>query len=381
MRKLVFFSRSYPYSYAYDWKAGELSELRKYFDDIIVAPFVAESGTIASDFPRGIRLAPPALKQEDLSHRTSSAGRILNGRFLTHARALIGMGNTEFFVGARRWLHNSLTIEKLLKSEVFQRQIVPELSSSCLYFYWGAGYAAILPFLDKHLQRASMVRFHRYDLYWDANGYIPSQRSIVESAGMVATVSEHGANFLRQSYPSHAKKIRCFRLGTTISGKARPSSDGVLRLVSCAFVNPVKRLNMIVESLRHIDRPTEWTHIGDGPLLSSLIDQSRQLPAHVICNFVGRLEMYDVRKYYDGRHFDVFINVSESEGIPVSIMEAMAAEIPVVATNVGGTSELVDDSVGRLLPVHFTPADFVSKLNELTKLDIATRDAYRAQMP
>ena len=289
------------------------------------------------------------------------------------------MGNTEFFAGARRWLHNSLTIEKLLKSEVFQRQIVPELSSSCLYFYWGAGYAAILPFLDKHLQRASMVRFHRYELYWDANGYIPSQRSIVESAGMVATVSEHGANFLRQSYPSHAKKIRCFRLGTTISGKARPSSDGVLRLVSCAFVNPVKRLNMIVESLRHIDRPTEWTHIGDGPLLSSLIDQSRQLPAHVICNFVGRLEMYDVRKYYDGRHFDVFINVSESEGIPVSIMEAMAAEIPVVATNVGGTSELVDDSVGRLLPVHFTPADFVSKLNELTKLDIATRDAYRAR--
>ena len=114
MRKLVFFSRSYPYSYAYDWKAGELSELRKYFDDIIVAPFVAETGTIASDFPKGIRLAPPALKQEDLYHRTSSAWRILNSN-LSHARALRGVGNTEFFAGARRWFHNSLTVENSSK--------------------------------------------------------------------------------------------------------------------------------------------------------------------------------------------------------------------------------------------------------------------------
>ena len=52
-----------------------------------------------------------------------------------------------------------------------------------------------------------MVRFHGYDLYWDRNdGYIPSQRSIVESAGMVATVSEHGANFLKTKLPVACKK-------------------------------------------------------------------------------------------------------------------------------------------------------------------------------
>ncbi|MGZ5247769.1 MAG: glycosyltransferase, partial [Flavitalea sp.] len=47
--------------------------------------------------------------------------------------------------------------------------------------------------------------------------------------------------------------------------------------------------------------------------------------------------------------FDLFLNVSESEGVPVSIMEAMSAGLPVIATNVGGTREIVDGSNGVLV--------------------------------
>jgi len=49
----------------------------------------------------------------------------------------------------------------------------------------------------------------------------------------------------------------------------------------------------------------------------------------------------------------LFINVSETEGIPVSIMEAQSAGIPVLATNVGGTSEIVDQENGFLVPNDF----------------------------
>ena len=44
-----------------------------------------------------------------------------------------------------------------------------------------------------------------------------------------------------------------------------------------------------------------------------------------------------------------FVNVSESEGIPVSIMEAASFGIPIIATDVGGTSEIVDNSNGFLI--------------------------------
>ena len=46
---------------------------------------------------------------------------------------------------------------------------------------------------------------------------------------------------------------------------------------------------------------------------------------------------------------DVFVNSSESEGIPVSIMEAMSAGVPSIAPNVGGISELVGKDCGILL--------------------------------
>ena len=54
----------------------------------------------------------------------------------------------------------------------------------------------------------------------------------------------------------------------------------------------------------------------------------------------------------------MFINCSESEGIPVSIMEALSFGIPVIATNVGGTSEVVIDGYnGFLLDKDFLEID------------------------
>ena len=45
--------------------------------------------------------------------------------------------------------------------------------------------------------------------------------------------------------------------------------------------------------------------------------------------------------YYKNNIIDIFINLSASEGIPVSIMDAISFGIPCIATNVGGTGEIV----------------------------------------
>ena len=70
------------------------------------------------------------------------------------------------------------------------------------------------------------------------------------------------------------------------------------------------------------------------------------------------INMYCTEKYH------VFINVSETEGIPVSIMEALACSIPIIATNVGGVSELVFEGVnGFLLEKNFDSISLINKLN------------------
>jgi glycosyltransferase involved in cell wall biosynthesis len=63
----------------------------------------------------------------------------------------------------------------------------------------------------------------------------------------------------------------------------------------------------------------------------------------------GKIENEVILDYYNQNFVDLFINLSTHEGIPVSIMEAFSAGIPVLATNVGATAEIVDESCGFLV--------------------------------
>lgn len=76
---------------------------------------------------------------------------------------------------------------------------------------------------------------------------------------------------------------------------------------------------------------------------------SKKLSNNIKVNFKGNVSNQILMKEYKDNCYDWFINVSTSEGIPVSIMEAMSFGIPCIATDVGGTSEIVDNKNGFLI--------------------------------
>ncbi|SBT04713.1 Glycosyltransferase [Candidatus Accumulibacter aalborgensis] len=85
--------------------------------------------------------------------------------------------------------------------------------------------------------------------------------------------------------------------------------------------------------------------VGDGPCRAALQTLARQLGVETAVRFMG--ECTDVPEQL--AQFDIFVLASEQEGRPTSIMEAMAAGLPVVATRVGGVADLVIDGQSGLL--------------------------------
>ncbi len=101
--------------------------------------------------------------------------------------------------------------------------------------------------------------------------------------------------------------------------------------------------------------------IGDGELRNDLESQANQLglTKHVL--FMGARK--DIEELIPV--MDVFVNSSRWEGLPTVIMESMAARVPVVATNVGGNSELIENNVtGWLVP----PNDVAQLANTISKV-------------
>jgi glycosyltransferase involved in cell wall biosynthesis len=73
------------------------------------------------------------------------------------------------------------------------------------------------------------------------------------------------------------------------------------------------------------------------------------------------------------------VNLSSSEGVPLSIMEALAMGVPVVATAAGGTGEMVDDSVGALLPVEVDAAIAAAAIRRVVDEGARLREAARVR--
>lgn len=149
-------------------------------------------------------------------------------------------------------------------------------------------------------------------------------------------------------------KINVHYLGTiNRDSYSEKENSEVFHLLSCSGMSDVKRIELILKMLENWKFGSiMWTHIGFGLLWEKIKQQSIKIESenpNVKINLLGKLSNREVHEFYRKNSIDLFINVSKSEGLPVSIMEAISYGVPVIATDVGGTSEIVNDKIGFLI--------------------------------
>jgi len=122
-----------------------------------------------------------------------------------------------------------------------------------------------------------------------------------------------------------------------------------------------------------------WTHIGVGPLAGELKSLVNNLPGLVgRCTITGYLTEPEWRQQFTGRPVDLFVNVSSSEGLPVSLMEAASFGVPMMATKVGGNPEIVNEVNGVLLERNPCPMSIAEAISAFARLTSEERASKRA---
>lgn len=271
----------------------------------------------------------------------------------------------------------SKLIENKIK-EIIKENILKE-SNIILYSYWfynGAYAGSVLK--RKNKVKKVISRAHGYDLYLE-RGYQPLKKIILEDLDMLYPCSKLGEQYLKQLY--YKKNIEYNYLGVNNDYQfIKRKKENKIKIVSCSNMIKLKRIDLIIKALSILENEysnIEWVHFGDGIDRKYLENLAKGLLKKIDYKFMGILSNKKVLEYYQFNNVTLFINLSSTEGLPVSMMEAQSFGIPIVATAVGGVPEIVSSKNGRLISKDPTIEEIVVSIKEIINLSEEEYEEYR----
>ena len=201
------------------------------------------------------------------------------------------------------------------------------------------------------------VTVHANDIF-TPNKFAIDLGEILASADQIIAVSDYGADYLRQKFPGSGRRVYRVYNGIETNDFERARFEWPPLIVSIGRLISKKGFDVLVDAcgiLRDGDLEFRCEIIGDGPLEQELQARIRD---H---NLGGQVQLTGARTQHEivSRLSDATVFVlpcrvdadGAMDNLPTVIMEAMAAALPVVSTDVGGVREMVlDEETGFLAP-------------------------------
>lgn len=373
MNTLYLLTGQYPYSqYVECFLEDEIEYLSKTFERVVIVP--TRGAETKRPTPSNCVTTEPIFP--------SKVVFLLKGLFnkRTFITLMSDFFRNKVFASKNKfgvWIKGVLVINNLMNSKQI-KQIETELDpSDVCYYYWGKWSNLLALFLEQDCHHVS--RFHgAWDLWEEEfDNYAPLRYELADKLDKSVFISRMGQDFFTNKYPAADTSFN--PLGSAEYGAKPTKTDSIVRIASCSTVYPLKRVDLIFQSVllyakNNKDKQVEWTHMGGGPSFDELKALVAANPLdNLTTKLAGNLDHSQVIKYYQKNSYDAFINLSTNEGVPVSIMEAISFDVPVVATAVGGTPEIVTEKSGRLVPSTPTADDVAQAISYVLNTDLNPR--------
>ena len=228
-----------------------------------------------------------------------------------------------------------------------------------------------------------VLTFHGSDALWPAENEAPYLTRLVAQADAVTAVSPMVAERLRELVGEANTPVHVIPNGIDYPfwSKADTQADRDLQrpvILAVGRLVPVKNHQLLIEAMAGIRQrcpAARLVILGSGECEADLRQQIASHDLEDVVEMPGEADPETVREWL-GRA-SVYVLPSRSEGMPLSLLEAMAAGVPSVATEVGGVPILAEGGAARLVPDN-DPEAMASQIEILMK-ESSSRDEVTAQ--
>lgn len=379
-KTLFLFTKKFPYGHQETYLFNELPFLVKTFSKVIIVPY--------DEFEydeEGNRITGMAhVEIIKINHTTVSVGLIDKLRrelFVWHILLFELFKGREPLNHFKYFKRNSSQIRH---SFLCARQLCNHISKYSikgfvLYNYWLHGGVIISNIVNALLHKTNdnvVSRAHAYDVYhkdWysiypqSAYLFLGFETWKIYHTKKIAVISQHGFNHFKRLFPNKMSKFSVSRLGVLEHEvKTMRKDEDTLVWITCSNIDDNKRIYLLPQLISLMKRRIRWHHFGKE---NSKMDKERleneikKFNVTENCKLEGLKPNSEIIQFYQTNTIDLVLNLSQIEGIPVSLMEAASFGVPMVATNTVGNPEIVNNDNGFLIEVDFNIKDLAKQLN------------------
>lgn len=234
-------------------------------------------------------------------------------------------------------------------------------------------------FISKILNKPYIAYAHGSDVYKTSKyfkKYI--SKPVIKNAKTVVCLTEDMRKEIIKIFP---RDVTVIGNGIEIQDISKYSRDNIrmdLNIENCTILiifvgrlHPIKGISYLLDSIKIVIKELDNIQlliVGDGEYREYLEEYGKDIGIENNVKFIGSVPHCDVIKYMIAS--DIFILPSLSEGFPITILEAMSAGLPIIATNVGGIKEILKSERNGFLVEPKNSQQIAEKIIYILKQDL-----------